>query len=52
QGMNVPDIMLIIQWQASCKLSTLWQWFGHAVQDQSLLGTALLFMKREHFDDE
>ncbi|KAG1736671.1 P-loop containing nucleoside triphosphate hydrolase protein [Suillus paluster] len=52
QGMDVPDIMLIIQWRASCKLSTLWQWFGRAVRDQSLLGTALLFAEKEHFDDE
>ncbi|KAG1726521.1 uncharacterized protein EDB91DRAFT_1229044 [Suillus paluster] len=51
-GMDVPDIMLIIQWQASCKLSTLWQRFGRAVWDQSLLGTALLFTEKEHFDDE
>ncbi|KAG2065821.1 hypothetical protein BDR04DRAFT_972575, partial [Suillus decipiens] len=33
-------------------LHTLWQQFRHAVWDQSLLGTALLFAEKEYFDDE
>ncbi|KAG1896394.1 uncharacterized protein F5891DRAFT_893653, partial [Suillus fuscotomentosus] len=51
-GMDVPDIMLIIQWRAMCKLTTLWQRFGCAVRDRSLQGTALLFAEKEYFDDE
>lgn len=50
--MDVPDIMLVIQWRATCKLSTLWQWFGRAVRDRCLQGTALLFAEKEHFDEE
>jgi len=51
QGMDVPDVTLIIQWRASCNLSALWQWFGHAVRDHALQGTALLFAEKEYFDD-
>jgi hypothetical protein len=49
--MDVPDIILVIQWQATCKLSTVWQYFGRAVRDHALQGTALLFAEKEYFDD-
>ncbi|KAG1724779.1 hypothetical protein EDB19DRAFT_1834031 [Suillus lakei] len=48
--MDVPDIILVIQWQATCSLSTVWQRFGHAIRNCVLQGTALLFAKKEHFD--
>ncbi|KIK11093.1 hypothetical protein PISMIDRAFT_123296, partial [Pisolithus microcarpus 441] len=51
-GMDVPDISLVIQWRATCKLAALWQRFGRAVRDKRLTGTALLFAEKEHFDDE
>ncbi|KAI9459624.1 hypothetical protein HD554DRAFT_2029202, partial [Boletus coccyginus] len=51
-GMDVPDIVLVIQWRATCNLSALWQWFGQAARKRELMGTALLFAKREHFDDK
>ncbi|KAG1779314.1 hypothetical protein EV702DRAFT_1195288 [Suillus placidus] len=50
-GMDVPDVTLVIQWQASCKLSALWQQFGRAARDHALEGTALLFAEKEYFDD-
>ncbi|KAG1862650.1 P-loop containing nucleoside triphosphate hydrolase protein [Suillus subluteus] len=50
-GMDVPNITLVIQWRATCKLSTVWQRFGRAVRDRALRGTALLFAEKEHFDD-
>lgn len=50
--MDVPDIQLVLQWRATCKLSVLWQQFGHAVPDRSLQGTAILFAEKEFFDDE
>ncbi|KAI6120804.1 hypothetical protein EV401DRAFT_1838287, partial [Pisolithus croceorrhizus] len=50
QGMDVPDISLVIQWRATCKLAALWQRFGRAVHDKRLTGTALLFAEKEHFD--
>ena len=50
--MDVADIMLIIQWWATCKLTTLWQCFGRAVRNKELTGTALLFAEKDYFDDE
>ncbi|KAI6000634.1 hypothetical protein EDD15DRAFT_2193205 [Pisolithus albus] len=50
--MDVPDISLVIQWRATCKLADLWQRFGRAVRDKRLTGTALLFAEKEYFDDE
>ncbi|KAG2035621.1 hypothetical protein BDR03DRAFT_867739 [Suillus americanus] len=32
-GMDIPDITLVIQWRATCKLSTLWQIWGRATRD-------------------
>lgn len=51
QGMDIPDVTLVIQWRASCKLSALWQRFGHAARDRAVEGTALLFAEKEYFDD-
>ncbi|KAG2148115.1 P-loop containing nucleoside triphosphate hydrolase protein [Suillus clintonianus] len=50
-GMDIPDIMLVIQWRATCKLSTLWQRWGRAARDRLLQGTAVLFAEKEYFDD-
>ncbi|KAG1846518.1 hypothetical protein C8R48DRAFT_565906, partial [Suillus tomentosus] len=50
KGMDVPDILLVIQWRATCKLSTLWQQWEHAARDRQLQGTAILFAEKEHFD--
>ncbi|KAG1888914.1 uncharacterized protein F5891DRAFT_966066 [Suillus fuscotomentosus] len=49
--MDVPDVALVVQWRASCKLSALWQRFGRAARDRLLEGTALLFAEKEYFDD-
>ncbi|KIJ18400.1 hypothetical protein PAXINDRAFT_61783, partial [Paxillus involutus ATCC 200175] len=51
QGMDIPDIILVIQWKATCKLSTLWQRWRQAARDQQLQGTAILLAEKEHFDD-
>ncbi|KAI5999082.1 P-loop containing nucleoside triphosphate hydrolase protein, partial [Pisolithus albus] len=51
-GMDVPDILMVIQWRASCNLSALWQHFGRAARDRQLAGTALLFAEKEYFNDK
>ncbi|KIK76826.1 hypothetical protein PAXRUDRAFT_17914 [Paxillus rubicundulus Ve08.2h10] len=51
-GMDVSDIKLIIQWRATCKLATLWQRFGRAVQNKELTRTVILFAEKDFFDDE
>ncbi|KAG2360606.1 hypothetical protein BDR07DRAFT_1246796, partial [Suillus spraguei] len=50
-GMDVLDILLVIQWKATCKLATLWQRWGCAVRDHGLQGTAILFAEKEYFND-
>ncbi|KAG1762510.1 P-loop containing nucleoside triphosphate hydrolase protein [Suillus placidus] len=50
-GMDVPDISIVVQWKATCKLATLWQRWGRAVRDRGLQGTAVLFAEKDHFDD-
>ncbi|KAI5992685.1 P-loop containing nucleoside triphosphate hydrolase protein [Pisolithus albus] len=51
-GMDVPDILMVIQWRATCNLAALWQRFGRAARDRRLTGTALLFAEKEYFNDE
>lgn len=52
QGLDIPDIQLVIQWRATCKLPMLWQHFDRAVRNKTLTGTALLLAEKEYFDDE
>ncbi|KAF8128126.1 P-loop containing nucleoside triphosphate hydrolase protein [Boletus edulis] len=49
-GFDMPDIRFVGQWRATCSLATLWQCFGRAVRDMSLVGVAVLFCERDHFD--
>ena len=49
--MDILDIRLVIQWRASCSLSTIWQRWGRAVRNRDLQGTAILFTEKEYFDD-
>ncbi|KIK75321.1 hypothetical protein PAXRUDRAFT_19099 [Paxillus rubicundulus Ve08.2h10] len=51
-GMDVSDIKLIIQWCMTCKLATLWQRFGCAVQNKEPTGAVILFAEKDFFDDE
>lgn len=46
----MPDIQFVGQWRATCSLATLWQRFGRAVRDMSLVGAAVLFCEPEYFD--
>ena len=50
--MDISDIKLVIQWRATCKLTTLWQRFGRAARNKDLEGTAILFAEKDHFDEE
>ncbi|KAH7904952.1 P-loop containing nucleoside triphosphate hydrolase protein [Hygrophoropsis aurantiaca] len=49
-GVDISDIRIIIQWRATCSLSTLWQRFGRAVRNMLLEGIAILFAEKDHFD--
>ena len=49
--MDVPDIQLVVQWRATCTLSTLWQQFGRGGRDRSLEVTAVFLVEKEQFDE-
>ncbi|KIK74530.1 hypothetical protein PAXRUDRAFT_175475, partial [Paxillus rubicundulus Ve08.2h10] len=51
-GMDVADISFVVQWRATCGVVALWQHFGHAVRDRGLAGMAILFAKKDYFEDE
>lgn len=50
--MDVPDIMIIVQWGATCSISTLWQRFGRCVRNPELAGIAILLAEKDLFDSE
>lgn len=52
QGIDIPDIDLVVQWRATCNIATLWQRFGRAARDSELEGKALFLVEPKHFDDE
>ncbi|KAH6892700.1 P-loop containing nucleoside triphosphate hydrolase protein [Coprinopsis sp. MPI-PUGE-AT-0042] len=51
-GLDMPHIDLVIQWRATCSLTTLWQRFGRAGRDRAIEGTGMFLVEKEHFDDE
>jgi superfamily II DNA helicase RecQ len=51
QGVDLPDIELVIQWRATCDLCTLWQRFGRAARDLKLTAKALFLVEPKHFDE-
>ena len=50
--MDLPDIYIVVQWRATCTVSTLWQRFGRAGRDRALDTTAILLAEKEFFDEE
>ncbi|KAF8450851.1 P-loop containing nucleoside triphosphate hydrolase protein [Boletus edulis BED1] len=50
-GMDVPDIAIVIQWKATCRLTELWQRWGRAARAREETGTAILFAEKDLFDD-
>ena len=51
QGIDLPNITLVIQWRASCDLCTLWQRFGRAARDFALNAIALFLVEPMYFDE-
>lgn len=50
QGMDLPGIINIVQWRATCDMCDLWQRFGRAVRTPGLEGTGIMFVEKQHFD--
>ncbi|KAF6747014.1 P-loop containing nucleoside triphosphate hydrolase protein [Ephemerocybe angulata] len=51
-GLDLPNIKLVVQWRATCSLTTLWQRFGRAGRDPKSEATAVFLVEKELFDDE
>ena len=49
--MDIPDITIVVQWKATCKLTELWQRWGCAVRASRGTGMAILFAEKDLFDD-
>ncbi|KAF8985860.1 hypothetical protein BDQ17DRAFT_1259965, partial [Cyathus striatus] len=47
QGMDLPDIKLVVQWKATCGLCALWQRFGRAARGEGQDGTAVLIVEKK-----
>jgi hypothetical protein len=49
--MDVPDVQLVVQWQATCMLSMMWQQFGCGGHDQFVKVTTVFLVEKDHFDE-
>ena len=52
QGMDLPDIQFVVQWQASCNLMTLWQRLGRGTHNRTYTSKAIFLVEKEYFDEE
>jgi len=52
QGIDIPDIQIVVQYGAPKELSTWWQRAGRAGHDLSIDAIAILLVEPRHFDDE
>ncbi|KAI0085495.1 hypothetical protein BDY19DRAFT_875077, partial [Irpex rosettiformis] len=52
QGLDVPNIEIVVQYKATMGLDTLIQRFGRAVRDVRLQGVAILIAEPHWFYEE
>jgi superfamily II DNA/RNA helicase len=50
--MDLPDIEVVVQWKATCKLSMLWQRFGRAARGTGQEATAILLVEKKDTNEE
>jgi hypothetical protein len=50
QGLDLPDIVLVIQWCSTCEMCTLWQRLGRAAHALHLTAIGLFLVEPERFD--
>ncbi|KAJ3495027.1 hypothetical protein NLJ89_g10694 [Agrocybe chaxingu] len=51
-GIDISDIKVVVQWRATCSMSTLWQRLGRAGRDRSSDAYGIFLVEKEHFDEE
>ncbi|KAJ7710454.1 P-loop containing nucleoside triphosphate hydrolase protein [Mycena rosella] len=49
-GLDLPDILLVIQWRSTCDMCTLWQRLGRAARELQLVATGLFLVEPKRFD--
>lgn len=52
QGLDIPNILLVVQYKLPKVLCTLLQRLGRAARDKSLNGEGILIAESKYFDDE
>lgn len=50
QGLDIPDIELVIQWGYTASLCTLFQRLGRAARNAGIEATGVYLVEQEHFD--
>ncbi|KAJ6600189.1 P-loop containing nucleoside triphosphate hydrolase protein, partial [Mycena sp. CBHHK59/15] len=49
-GLDLPDVLLVIQWRSTCDMCTLWQRLGRAARALELFATGLFLVELKRFD--
>lgn len=52
QGIDIPDIQLVVQYQLPTSFCVLWQRLGRAARNILLKGMGIVIVEAKHFDDE
>lgn len=52
QGIDIPDVEIVVQWKVPIDLNTLMQRFGRAARNTSLTGVAVLIAEPRYFYEE
>ncbi|KAJ6572366.1 hypothetical protein B0H10DRAFT_1760687, partial [Mycena sp. CBHHK59/15] len=50
QGLDLPNILLVIQWRSTCDMCTLWQRLERAARALNLFATGLFLVEPKRFD--
>ncbi|KAJ6533074.1 hypothetical protein B0H19DRAFT_965140, partial [Mycena capillaripes] len=50
QGLDLPNILLVIQWRSTCDMCTLWQQLGRAARAFHLTAKGLFLVEPKRFD--
>jgi superfamily II DNA helicase RecQ len=52
QGMDLPNVSIVVQWKATCDMCTLWQQFGRGGRGSGETATAILLVEKKDTEEE
>ena len=52
QGMDLPDVSIVVQWKATCDMCMLWQRFGRGARGSGQTATAILLVEKKDTEEE